>query len=65
MAVGPDRTAQYRRAAYYVDQLLRGARPAELPVQHTPVEVTVNLATARTLGVTIPPEVLAGAEAVR
>jgi putative ABC transport system substrate-binding protein len=64
VAVGPDRTAQYRRAAYYVDRLLRGARPAELPVQHTPVEVTINPRTAEALGVRFPREVIAEAEMV-
>ncbi len=64
MAYGPNRFAQYRRAVYFVEQILRGANPAELPIQHAPVELTFNLATARTLGATIPPGLLAAADAL-
>jgi putative ABC transport system substrate-binding protein len=61
LACGPDRHAQYRRAVYFVDAILHGASPAELPVQHTPVEIYLNLATAQALGVAIPEPLLAAA----
>jgi len=51
--------ALYRRAAYYVDRILKGAKPAELPVEQSTVfDLIVNLGTAQTLGLTIPPSVL-------
>ncbi len=54
MAYGPNRFAQYRRAAYFVKQILQGASPATLPIEHAPVELSVNLQTARALGLTPP-----------
>jgi ABC-type uncharacterized transport system substrate-binding protein len=54
-----------RRAAPYVDRILRGAKPAELPVQvPTKFEMTVNVKTAKALGLTVPTSILLGAEEV-
>ena len=64
MGYGPNRYDGYRRAAYYVDRILRGASPAELPVEHTPVELSINLTAADTLGVRLPPSLLQQAAAV-
>jgi len=60
---GPDRTESCRRAAYYVDRILKGAKPAELPVeQATKFELIVNLKTAKALRLTIPASVLTRAD---
>jgi putative ABC transport system substrate-binding protein len=55
LAYGPDPIDIYRRAATYVDRILRGAKPAELPVQFpTKFEMVLNLKTAKALGLTVP-----------
>jgi putative ABC transport system substrate-binding protein len=56
MSYGPNIPDQYRRAAELVDKILRGAKPGEIPVeQPTRFELVINLKTAKTLGLTIPP----------
>jgi ABC-type uncharacterized transport system substrate-binding protein len=65
IAYGPSIPASFRRAAGYVDKILRGAKPADLPVeQPTTFELAVNLQTARAIGVTIPNSILVGADEV-
>jgi putative ABC transport system substrate-binding protein len=65
LTYGPRLVETYRRTAYFVDRILKGARPAELPIeQPTALELVINLQTARTLGITVPSTVVAGADRV-
>ena len=62
MSYGADQAESYRRVAYFVDRILKGAKPSDLPVeQPTKVEFAINLQTAKKIGLTIPPGVLARA----
>src|SRR5262249_19222522 len=65
LSYGTDRVDMWRRAATYVDRILRGAKPAELPVQFpTKFEMVVNIKTAKALGLTVPPSILLRADEV-
>ena len=65
LSYGVDLVDQHRRAASYIDRILKGQTPASLPVQEpTKLEVVINLATAKALGLTVPPSLLARVDEV-
>jgi putative ABC transport system substrate-binding protein len=59
LSYGADGIASFRRAAYYVDRILKGARPGDIPIeQPTTFELVLNMKTAKALGLTMPPEIM-------
>jgi len=65
MSYGPDKKAFHPRPAHYIDRILRGAKPGDLPIEEPDkFDLTINLKTAKTLGLTIPPSLLLRADQV-
>jgi putative ABC transport system substrate-binding protein len=65
ISLGPDRIDHYRRTAFYVERILKGARPGDLPVeQPVKFQLVINARSARALGLSIPPALLLGADEV-